>query len=70
MLKLLEITTAPKKAYENVQGGGGSSKKVHSVILSQSKYTYLFYKKLRTGGGRQFLKFSGHFATRSFLHVS
>ena len=32
-------------------------------------YTF-FYEKLRSGTGRQFPKFSGHFATKSFLHVS
>ena len=30
----------------------------------------IFYKKLRSSVGRQFLKFSGNFATKSFLHVS
>ena len=30
----------------------------------------IFYKKLRSGAGRQFLKFSGQLAIKRFLHVS
>ena len=29
-----------------------------------------FYKKLKSGAGWQFSKFSGHFAIKSFLYVS
>ena len=29
-----------------------------------------FYMKLKSGAGRQFLKYSGHFAIKSVLHLS
>ena len=35
-----------------------------------SKYSYFFFKKLRSGVGRNLLKFPGHFASKSFLTCS
>ena len=41
-----------------------------SEISHRYCITRIFYKKLKSGAGRQFLKFSGYSAIKSFLHVS
>ena len=52
---------------------GTPSRKARAVgapkFLWKSAIHVFFYKKLRSGAGWQFLKFSGHFAVKSFLHV-
>ena len=46
------------------EDGLDRKKKAHIVEVD----IRIFYKKLRSGAGREFLKFSGLFATKSFLN--
>ena len=51
-----------------------SSVKVLAILIARTwklfRLHVFFFKKLKSGAGRQFLKFSGHFATKSVLCVS
>ena len=51
--------------------GLGINIKTNRLICLLSLYiTGIFYKKLRSGDSRQFLKLSGHFLAKSFLYAS
>ena len=40
------------------------------IFVQKQQEHVFFYKKFKSGAGRLFLKFSGHFVIKSFLHVS
>ena len=60
------------KTFISLDGIGQSPEKSQTLSLAVTslRIHVFFYQKLKSVAGRQFLKFSGHFATKNFLHLS
>ena len=70
MTTVLQILSSYKTALVNIICCRQMGQCKFSYTMLLSALHIFFYKKLRSGAGRQFLEVSGHFAIKSFVHVS